>query len=177
MAHDSRILIAELMFGSDAIDPARDLGTATFDITMFNMGGKERSEAGFRRLLDSVGCELVRVWRNEAGPGVIVEARLKGTAAKVVDGPALDEPHPDGSNGASVEPEHAPESTNEAALAVHETGAVESAEASEAVTTADGAGHANGVPNGHEHGHADAPEQTTARPTNGANGTAAEPGS
>jgi hypothetical protein len=86
MAHDSRILIADLMFPSDTISPD-DLSIATFDITMFNMGGKERSEADFRMLLENVGCELVKVWRNEIGYGVIVEGRLKGSGERVVDGP------------------------------------------------------------------------------------------
>lgn len=87
MAHDSRILIADLMFPEDIT--TNEVSIATFDITMLNMGGKERTEANFRQLLQDVGCELVRVWRSEAGFGVIVEGRLRGTAERVVDGPVL----------------------------------------------------------------------------------------
>ena len=87
MAHDSRILIADLMVPEDIT--TNEVGIATFDITMLNMGGKERTEANFRQLLQDVGCELVRIWRSEAGFGVIVEARLRGTAERVVDGPVL----------------------------------------------------------------------------------------
>ena len=90
MAHDSRILIADLMFPSEHVT-ANDLSIATFDITMFNMGGKERSESDFRTLLENVGCELVKVWRSETGFGVIVEGRLKGSAERVVDQFVADE--------------------------------------------------------------------------------------
>jgi hypothetical protein len=89
MSHDSRILIADLMFPSEHITP-EDLSIATFDITMFNMGGKERSEADFRLLLDNVGCELVKVWRSENGLGVIVEGKLKGSGEMAVEGPVDD---------------------------------------------------------------------------------------
>ncbi|ETN46188.1 uncharacterized protein HMPREF1541_00372 [Cyphellophora europaea CBS 101466] len=83
MALDSRILIAELMLPEEVT--TNDLGIATFDITMFNMGGKERTEAGFKALLESVGCELVKVWKSTSGLGVIVEGRLRAMEEKALD--------------------------------------------------------------------------------------------
>jgi hypothetical protein len=85
MSHDSRILIADLMFPEHV--GSSQLGLASFDMTMFNMGGKERTEANFKRLLEDVGCELVQVWRSQEGFGVIVEGRLKGTKEKIIDEP------------------------------------------------------------------------------------------
>lgn len=41
------------------------------------MGGKERTEVGFKGLLESAGMELVRVWRVPGVPGVCVEGRLR----------------------------------------------------------------------------------------------------
>lgn len=85
MSHDSRILIADLMLPENMTP--NELPLASFDMTMFNMGGKERTESCFRKILKDAGCELVKVWRSEFGFGVIVEARLKGVGDRVVDGP------------------------------------------------------------------------------------------
>jgi hypothetical protein len=85
MSHDSKILIADLLL-PEQVTP-NDLTLASFDITMFNMGGKQRTEACFRRVLEDAGCELVKVWKSDSGFGVIVEARLKGTKERVTDGP------------------------------------------------------------------------------------------
>lgn len=42
------------------------------------MGGKERMEAGFKGLFESIGMELVQVWRVPGVPRACVEGRLKG---------------------------------------------------------------------------------------------------
>jgi hypothetical protein len=41
------------------------------------MGGKERTEAGFKSILESAGVELVQVWRVPGVPGACVGGRLK----------------------------------------------------------------------------------------------------
>jgi hypothetical protein len=41
------------------------------------MGGKERTEEGFKRLFGGAGMELVQVWRVPGVPGACVEGRLK----------------------------------------------------------------------------------------------------
>jgi hypothetical protein len=41
------------------------------------MGGKERSEDGFKRLLEAAGLEYVDTYRSGGGFGAIVEGRLK----------------------------------------------------------------------------------------------------
>jgi hypothetical protein len=92
MSHDSRILIADLMFPEHV--GSSQLGLASFDMTMFNMGGKERTEATFKLLLEDVGCELVQVWRSQEGFGVIVEGRLKGTKEKIIDKPLPESERP-----------------------------------------------------------------------------------
>ena len=85
MAPDSRILVADLMLPEDAT--ANEVGIASFDMTMFNMGGKQRTEACFKQVLEDAGCELVKIWKSDIGFGVIVEARLKGSGERIVDGP------------------------------------------------------------------------------------------
>jgi len=75
MAPDSRVLIA------DFVIPARvgeaDLGAAAMDNTVMAMGGKERTEAMFRDILEKSGLELVKVHRASFGVQALVEARLK----------------------------------------------------------------------------------------------------
>jgi hypothetical protein len=41
------------------------------------MGGKERTENGFRAIMEPAGLELVKVWRIPGVPGGCVEGRLK----------------------------------------------------------------------------------------------------
>ena len=73
-APDSRILIA------DVVDPMTnnesDMPMVCTDITMLNIGGKERSEKQFAAILEGAGLELVKIWR---GPDdCLIEAALPG---------------------------------------------------------------------------------------------------
>lgn len=53
-----------------------DLPAIAMDVAMLSMGGKERTEAGFRKVFAAAGMELVKVWRASFGAGALVEARL-----------------------------------------------------------------------------------------------------
>jgi hypothetical protein len=75
MAPDSRVLICDMVI------PQR-VGEATFasavlDQAVMAMGGKERTEEGFRKLFETAGMELVQVWRAPGVPGGCVEGKLK----------------------------------------------------------------------------------------------------
>ena len=74
MGPDSVVLIAEFCFPPQA-NPA-DLPIAAMDMAIFNMGGKERSEDGFKQILEAAGLEYVTTHRSEGGFAAIVEARL-----------------------------------------------------------------------------------------------------
>jgi hypothetical protein len=74
MAADSVVLVGDLCL-PDRVTPA-DLGVATMDVTMFNMAGKERSEAGFRKIFAAAGLEYVKTYRAADGSAAITEARL-----------------------------------------------------------------------------------------------------
>lgn len=73
MAEDSVVLIADFVL-PEQVTPA-DLPIATMDITIFNMAGKERSESGFKKILERAGLEFVTVHRG-MGFGALVEGRL-----------------------------------------------------------------------------------------------------
>ncbi|MCJ1395327.1 hypothetical protein MMC18_008211 [Xylographa bjoerkii] len=74
MSADSVLLV------SDMVMPARcgeaDLLAVTMDLGMLKLGGKERTEAGFTKILEPAGLELVKVWRAPFGADALVEARL-----------------------------------------------------------------------------------------------------
>lgn len=75
MSPSSRVLVCEMVI------PARvtelDFPSAVMDNAVMAMGGKERTEAGFRKLFEAAGMELVNVWRAPGVPGGCVEGRLK----------------------------------------------------------------------------------------------------
>lgn len=75
MSAESRVLVCEMVL------PARvseaDFPSAVMDQAVMTMGGKERTEAGFSKLFDAAGLQLVQVWRVPGVPGACVEARLK----------------------------------------------------------------------------------------------------
>ncbi|KIX02109.1 uncharacterized protein Z518_08048 [Rhinocladiella mackenziei CBS 650.93] len=73
MAYDSVVLLADFCFAARTT-PA-DLPIAAMDIGIFNMGGKERSEEGFKKILEAAGLEFVKLYRSEVGFGAIVEAK------------------------------------------------------------------------------------------------------
>lgn len=75
MAPDSRLLIG------DTVMPDRvqreDLYCYWMDMTMLTFAGKERSEADWRELFESVGLNLVKVWKAPVGTFNMMEGRLK----------------------------------------------------------------------------------------------------
>ena len=75
MAPDSRILIGDQVIPERAGEA--DVSAAILDQMMLCIGGKERTEAGFKFLLENSGLELFKVHRVEGTAGALVEARLK----------------------------------------------------------------------------------------------------
>ena len=75
MAPDSKLLLA------DCVIPERlqeaTIGAGVLDQLMFCIGGKERTESGFKSILSACGLELVGVNRVSGSTGAIVEARLR----------------------------------------------------------------------------------------------------
>ena len=75
MSPASRVLVLEMVL------PARvgkaEFAAAVMDQAVMTMGGKERTEDGFRWMFEAAGLELVRVWRAPGVPGGCVEGRLK----------------------------------------------------------------------------------------------------
>ncbi|PNP83461.1 hypothetical protein FNYG_03024 [Fusarium nygamai] len=74
----SRVLICEMVL-APRVEEA-DFASAVLDQAVMTMGGKERTEAGFQKMFDASGLELVKTWRVPGVPGGCVEARLKGQA-------------------------------------------------------------------------------------------------
>ncbi|KAF4442844.1 hypothetical protein F53441_11634 [Fusarium austroafricanum] len=74
----SRVLICEMVL-SPRVGEA-DFASAVLDQAVMTMGGKERTEAGFQKMFDASGLELVKTWRVPGVPGGCVEAKLKGHA-------------------------------------------------------------------------------------------------
>ena len=74
MAPDSRVLIADMVI-PERVGEA-DFPAAVLDQCVMTMGGKERTENGFRAIMKAAGLELVKVWRVPGVPGGCVEGRL-----------------------------------------------------------------------------------------------------
>ncbi|RBR17231.1 hypothetical protein FVER53590_10263 [Fusarium verticillioides] len=74
----SRVLICEMVLAPRVGEA--DFASAVLDQAVMTMGGKERTEAGFQKIFDTSGLELVKTWRLPGVPGGCVEARLKGQA-------------------------------------------------------------------------------------------------
>ena len=74
MSWDSVLLIADMAV------PARcseaDLPAAWMDITMMTMGGKEKTEENFEKILAASGLTLVKIWRAAVGTQAVIEAHL-----------------------------------------------------------------------------------------------------
>jgi hypothetical protein len=74
MSADSRVLLADMVMPARVTEA--DLAAAVTDVCVMVMGGKERTEEGFKTILKGAGLELVKVWRASVGAGALVEARL-----------------------------------------------------------------------------------------------------
>ena len=75
MGAHSRLLIGELVVPNNA-PLGSDLTPYWMDIAMLAIGGKERSEKEFGRLLGEAGLKLVKVWPAQQGMQAIIEAVL-----------------------------------------------------------------------------------------------------
>ncbi|KAM5354447.1 hypothetical protein ACJ41O_001096 [Fusarium nematophilum] len=75
MSPESRVLICEMVLAPRVGEA--DFASAVLDQAVMTMGGKERTEAGFGKMLEAAGLELVRTWRVPGVPGGCVEGRLK----------------------------------------------------------------------------------------------------
>ncbi|KAK1757099.1 O-methyltransferase B [Echria macrotheca] len=75
MARDSRVLVCEMVLASRVGE--HDFASAVLDQAVMTMGGKERTEEGFRSMLEAAGLELVQTWRAPGVPGGCVEGRLR----------------------------------------------------------------------------------------------------
>lgn len=80
MAPDSKLLIADVLI-PDRVQK-EELYCYWLDLAMLTFAGKERSEADWRALFESVGLKLVKVWRAEVGTQAVMEGRLKGGAVE-----------------------------------------------------------------------------------------------
>lgn len=69
----SRVLITEMVV------PGVNAGmlTSWLDLAMFTLGGTQRTEKDWTRLLDSAGLKIVKIWRAPGTPVGTIEARLK----------------------------------------------------------------------------------------------------
>ena len=72
-ARDTVILISEMMVPT--IIGEGELPVVCMDMSMMNMGGKERSENQFVEILTAAGLELTKVWEG-FGADRLLEARL-----------------------------------------------------------------------------------------------------
>ena len=72
MSEDSVVLIVDFVL-PEVVTPA-DLPLTSMDMTIFNMAGKERSEVGFKKVVEEAGLVFVGVHRGQ-GFGAMVEAR------------------------------------------------------------------------------------------------------
>lgn len=75
MGPDSIILVAELAM-PDRIQ-MEDTYAYWMDMTMFTFGGKERSRTDWKKLFDSAGLELVKVWKAPVGTQAVMEGKKK----------------------------------------------------------------------------------------------------
>lgn len=75
MSPDSRVLICEMVLPPRVGEA--DFASAVLDQAVMTMGGKERTEEGFKKILEAAGLELVHTWRVPGVPGGCVEGRLK----------------------------------------------------------------------------------------------------
>ena len=78
MAPDSRVVLCEYVMPDSGEDLGGDVFPYLLDFLLFMVGGLERTETQWRALLDSVGLEVVNIWRLKDSPiQADIEARLK----------------------------------------------------------------------------------------------------
>lgn len=77
MAPDSKVLIQEQIMPSIITNPEVEANVAVLDVATMVMGGKERTEEGFRDILEKSGLELVKIWKVDMAPVGVVEAKIK----------------------------------------------------------------------------------------------------
>jgi len=75
MSPSSRVLICDMVIPQRVGEA--DFASAVLDQAVMTMGGKERTEQGFKSLFEASGLELVKVWKVPGVPGGCVEGRLK----------------------------------------------------------------------------------------------------
>ncbi|RSL93370.1 hypothetical protein CDV31_014752 [Fusarium ambrosium] len=75
MSPESRVLICEMVLPPRVREA--DFASAVLDQAVMTMGGKERTEEGFRKIMEAAGLELVYTWRVPGVPGGCVEGRLR----------------------------------------------------------------------------------------------------
>ncbi|KAI8670112.1 Methyltransf-2 domain-containing protein [Fusarium sp. Ph1] len=75
MSPDSRVLICEMVLPPRVGEA--DFASAVLDQAVMTMGGKERTEEGFKKILEAAGLELIHTWRVPGVPGGCAEGRLK----------------------------------------------------------------------------------------------------
>ena len=78
MAQDSRLLIAECLLPADPRDDVGGL-MGFQDMAMLCLGGKERTEGGFERIVREAGLVIEKVWEGDGvGKFVVIECRISG---------------------------------------------------------------------------------------------------
>lgn len=78
MARDSRLLIAECLLPTDPRDDVGGL-MGFQDMAMMCLGGKERTEGGFGRIVREAGLVVERIWEGKGvGRFVVVECKVGG---------------------------------------------------------------------------------------------------
>ncbi|KAK4178066.1 S-adenosyl-L-methionine-dependent methyltransferase [Triangularia setosa] len=75
MTSESRVLVCDMVLPQKVGEA--DFAAAVMDHAVMTMGGKERTEEGFRRIFDAAGLELVKIWRAPGVPGGLVEGRVR----------------------------------------------------------------------------------------------------
>ena len=81
MGPTSRVVISDYVFPEDGEDLGEDMFPYLLDVLLFLSGGTERTASQWRRLLDSAGLEIVKIWRKADAPiQADIEARLKATS-------------------------------------------------------------------------------------------------
>lgn len=75
MSPASRVLVCDMVLPQRVGEA--DFPAAVLDQAVMTMGGKERTERGFRNLFEAAGLELAKVWRVPGVPGGCVEGKLK----------------------------------------------------------------------------------------------------